>query len=132
MAVVRCAEGAMSKVYSFRLSANNPREAHAREMIPSWMEAGYSLRQIIVDALINYNHSNSNSRELNPVMERLQFLLLSLEEAIPRDKRRKILSTSILESIKKISQIRYVIKLIEIMLFLRETIEILFLGSNDV
>ena len=90
----------MSKVYSFRLDTNNPREDQAREVIEAWVEDGYSLRRIIVDALINYDQSNSYSREVDPVLEKLQFILLSLEEAIPGDKRRTVLSTSFLDSIK--------------------------------
>ena len=89
----------MSKVYSFRLSEFNPREAQAREVIESWMEGGYSLRQIIVDALISYNQSNSNSRDVDPILEKLQDLLLSIEEAIPRDKEHTVLSTSFIDSI---------------------------------
>jgi hypothetical protein len=43
----------MSKVYSFRIE-NNPREAQAREVIDAWVTQGYSLRHIIVCALISY------------------------------------------------------------------------------
>lgn len=44
----------MSKVYSFRLDENNPREAQAREVIEAWVEEGYSLRYAVVEALITY------------------------------------------------------------------------------
>ena len=42
----------MSKVYSFRLDDDNPREAQARGVIKAWMGEGYSLRHIITDALL--------------------------------------------------------------------------------
>ena len=42
----------MSKVYSFRLDNNNPREAQAREVMEAWADEGYSLRQVVVDALL--------------------------------------------------------------------------------
>ena len=41
----------MSKVYSFRLDENNPREAQAREVIDAWVSKGYSLRHILTEAL---------------------------------------------------------------------------------
>jgi hypothetical protein len=42
----------MSKVYSFRLGDENPRESQAMAVIEAWMEEGYSLRQIITRALV--------------------------------------------------------------------------------
>lgn len=91
----------MSKVYSFRLSDDNPREAEAKHVIETWMEVGYSLRQTIVDALIYYNQYNTKSREVDPIIEKLQYLLLSLEESIPKDRRRSVLTTSFLDGIKQ-------------------------------
>ena len=44
----------MSKVYSFRLCDENPREAQAREVIEAWVEEGYLFRYIIVESLISY------------------------------------------------------------------------------
>ena len=42
----------MSKVFSFRLNDDNPREAQAREEIKAWVKEGYSLRYIITEALL--------------------------------------------------------------------------------
>lgn len=44
----------MSKVYSFKLNDDNPREAQAREIIEAWVEERYSLRHIITEALLIY------------------------------------------------------------------------------
>ena len=63
----------MSKVYSFRLDKNNPREAQAREVIDAWMEKGYSLRNILTDALISPH--NKHKGEADMLVEQLKSLL---------------------------------------------------------
>jgi len=65
----------MSKVYSFRLDENNPREAQAREVIDAWVEKGYSLRHIIIEALIIYHNQDSQNSELEEILERITHLL---------------------------------------------------------
>jgi hypothetical protein len=59
----------MSKVYSFRLDSENPREALAMDVINTWVSQGYSLRQILTDALINYQDKGNDEREWNRVFE---------------------------------------------------------------
>ena len=68
----------MSKVYSFRLDENNPRETQAREVIDAWMGEEYSLRYVIVDALLSYERVDDNQDELSIFLEKLQDLILSL------------------------------------------------------
>ena len=64
----------MSKVYSFRLNLNNPREAQAIATINELDRKGYSLRQIVVNALLQ--------SEENPerVMQDMEFVLEQLSE----------------------------------------------------
>jgi hypothetical protein len=70
----------MSKVYSFRLDENNPREAQAKEVIHAWVEEGYSLRHVVVDALISYKKEEIGQGELVSVVEQLQDLILSMDK----------------------------------------------------
>jgi len=70
----------MSKVYSFRLDENNPRETQAREVIIVWLEKGYSLRQIIVDALISYHNKDNHNSELEGILGKISQLLETSNE----------------------------------------------------
>ena len=58
----------MSKVYSFRLSNDNPREAQAREVIEAWVEEGYSLRQVIVESLLSLESGTNSYSEIRSVL----------------------------------------------------------------
>jgi hypothetical protein len=69
----------MSKVYSFRLDENNPREAQAREVIEAWASNGYSLRRIIVNALISYQSENSYASSMEDVLEKITRLFRSMK-----------------------------------------------------
>ena len=95
----------MSKVYSFRLDENNPRETQAREVIDAWVSKGYSLRQVLVDSLIQYENNGKQYKDL-------YLLLKQLWELINQDTNRKMpvesedeatiaLSPSFLEGIRK-------------------------------
>ena len=70
----------MSKVYSFRLDENNPREAQAREVIDAWVSKGYSLRHIIIEALIFYHNQDSQNSELEDILEKITHLLATTNE----------------------------------------------------
>lgn len=70
----------MSKVYSFRLSDDNPREAQAREVIEAWVEEGYSLRHVVVEALLSHKKKEAGRGELSSVVVQLQNLILSLDK----------------------------------------------------
>ena len=75
MAVIRIAECHMSKVYSFRLSEDNPREAQARRSIEAWMTEGYSLRYVIVAAILDYKRKNSTPDDYVYLLKQLQNMI---------------------------------------------------------
>ena len=54
----------MSKVCSFRLDSDNPREAQAIEVIDNWVSQGYSLRNLLTEALIKRGINQDNSSKL--------------------------------------------------------------------
>lgn len=91
----------MSKVYSFRLNVNNPREAQAREVIEAWVEAGYSLRHVVVEALISFKKAELGHSELNSVVEKLQDLILSFDKTEITQTSVAALSTSFLNAMKQ-------------------------------
>ena len=70
----------MSKVYSFRLDENNPREAQAKEVIEAWVSEGYSLRYVVVEAVVSYKKAKRGQGELASVVAQLQDLILSLDK----------------------------------------------------
>jgi tRNA U34 5-carboxymethylaminomethyl modifying GTPase MnmE/TrmE len=65
----------MSKVYSFRLSEDNPREARARRIIEAWVKEGYSLRHIFVEALLDYKRENSTPNDYGYLVKQLQNMI---------------------------------------------------------
>ena len=69
----------MSKVYSFRLSNDNPREAQAREVIESCVAEGYSLRHVVVEALLSTKQEGREHDNLNSIVGQLHDLILSLD-----------------------------------------------------
>jgi hypothetical protein len=95
----------MSKVYSFRLDFNNPREAQAREVINAWVLKGYSLRQVVIKALLNTSNENDSSKDLEQLIEKLGILLervdysgITLKSGKKMD---SVLPPAFLESISK-------------------------------
>jgi hypothetical protein len=66
----------MSKVYSFRLDENNPREAQAKEVIDAWVEEGYSLRRVIVDATVQYK--KDGNQDVDFLVEQVKVLVRGL------------------------------------------------------
>jgi hypothetical protein len=91
----------MSKVYSFRLDKNNPREAQAREVINAWVGEGYSLRHVVVDALLSYKKAEAGHDELNSVVEQLQDLILALDKQPAIQSSEASLSNSFLDAVKQ-------------------------------
>jgi hypothetical protein len=71
----------MSKVYSFRLDENNPREAQAREVIESWVAEGYSFRHVIVDALLSFHLNNHKNNKSEEIIEKIVHLLENMNTA---------------------------------------------------
>jgi hypothetical protein len=70
----------MSKVFSFRLSEVNPREIQAREVIEAWVGEGYSIRHIVVEALLNFNDSDKEHKELDKVIDQIKELIIMLND----------------------------------------------------
>jgi hypothetical protein len=70
----------MSKVYSFRLDEHNPREAQAKGIIHAWVGEGYSLRHVVVEALVSYKKEEIEQGEFVSVIEQLQDLILTLDK----------------------------------------------------
>ena len=62
----------MSKVYSFRLDENNPREAQAREVIETWFSQGYSLRHQLVDVLISFQNKGFQQNEYGELFKQIE------------------------------------------------------------
>ena len=92
----------MSKVYSFRLNDDNPREAQARAVIEAWVGEGYSLRHVVVDALIVYQKVELEQSELYSVIEQLQNLIISLEkEPTTNNNSNAALPNSFLDAVKQ-------------------------------
>jgi hypothetical protein len=94
----------MSKVFSFRLDENNPREAQAREVIDAWVSKGYALRQVITDALLSISKDGEQSEDLDILLEQLRELVNQgfnkpILESTEGNK--QILSTSFLNGIRK-------------------------------
>jgi len=67
----------MSKVFSFRLREDNPREAQAEGVIETWISQGYSLRHVLTDALIQYGNNGNRGEEITDLIEQLRDLLKS-------------------------------------------------------
>lgn len=69
----------MSKVISFRLNPENPREAEALTILNDWLSQGFSTRYIMTEALMNSAHSQvSDSASLNDLLNQIKELLTSI------------------------------------------------------
>ena len=77
----------MSKVYSFRLDENNPREAQAREVIETWAAQGYSLRYQLVDVLISFQDKGSQQKAYDELLKQIERLIVhsKKENQAPND-----------------------------------------------
>jgi hypothetical protein len=94
----------MSKVYSFRLNEDNPREAQAIEVINAWVSHGYSLRQILTESLLNYKETNKITNGWDHLYGQLSALIEKLESGgleEPQEKNKTILSPFFLDAMKK-------------------------------
>lgn len=69
----------MSKIYSFRLDEDNPREAQARQVIEAWASRGYSLRYILVEAILAYANKEARQTDLSSALEQIITLLQELK-----------------------------------------------------
>lgn len=94
----------MSKVYSFRLSDENPREAQAREVIDALVSQGYSLRHILTDALIRYGDKGNPTSGWDKVYDQLSEIVRELENGGVKNQskhNRSALSPGFVEAMKK-------------------------------
>jgi hypothetical protein len=91
----------MSKVYSFRIDEDNPREAQAKGVIQTWVEEGYSLRYVIVEALLSYKKGDAGQEELNTIVEQLKDLISSLDKQPLDHITEGSLPNSFLEAVKQ-------------------------------
>ena len=68
----------MSKVISFRLNPDNPRDAKALDVLQEWISQGFSTRHTITEALLQLDSANSNladSSVLNDLSQQIKELL---------------------------------------------------------
>ena len=91
----------MSKVYSFRLSDDNPREAQAKGGINAWVEEGYSLRHVVVEALLSFENRDAGHSELNEVVEQLHDLIATLDLPSNPKSSDAVLPNSFLSAVKQ-------------------------------
>jgi hypothetical protein len=93
----------MSKVYSFRLNDNNPREFQASEVINAWISKGYSARHVITEALLAVGNNGAHQDQIFRLLNQIKELLLE-KDAAPKPKEEsstnKVLSISFIESLK--------------------------------
>jgi len=75
----------MSKVYSFRLDDNNPREAQARKEIKDWVDKGFSLRYVITEVLLNFGDSKNEDGEVYTLLAQIKSMVSELENTPPFD-----------------------------------------------
>ena len=72
----------MSKVISFRLNQDNPREAEALTVLHQWLEQGFNTRHTMTVALLNLDSANSQATDngtLIVLSNQIQELLESIE-----------------------------------------------------
>ena len=65
----------MSTVFSFRLDENNPREAQALQILQAWASRGYSLRHVLVEALLAYKEDESREGNNSDALEQIIAML---------------------------------------------------------
>ena len=53
----------MSEVISFRMDKNNPREAHALDVLNTWIDKGFNTRFILTKALLELDHPDFDAEE---------------------------------------------------------------------
>lgn len=77
----------MSEVISFRLDKSNKREADAFEILEAWCSKGYSVRHVMIEALLKLGDpglefsQNSPNPDLNIVLFKVNKLLEQIEKS---------------------------------------------------
>jgi len=73
----------MSKVISFRLNPENPREAEALTVLQRWLKDGFSTRYALTEALLKLDSTYSLSAErraLNDLSHQIKEILENIEK----------------------------------------------------
>lgn len=99
--MVRWFKGAKRKADSFLLNNENPRPAQAGEVIEVRVAEGYSLRHVVVEALLAYMKAEES--KLSSVVEQLQDIILSLDNK-PFLASDASLSNSFLDSVRRFTK----------------------------
>ena len=78
----------MSEVISFRLNHDNLREAKTLLILQDWIAKGYSLRQIITDALLKLDKNEHDPEsimigDLTEALSKVNFWLMQIEGSEP-------------------------------------------------
>lgn len=68
----------MSEVISFRLDPDNPREASAILVIQAWKDKGFSVRQIMVEALLKLE-TNRSDESLSGLYRKMEEISVQIE-----------------------------------------------------
>ena len=72
----------MSKVISFRLNPENPREAEALTILESWISQGFSTRHTLTEALLMLDSRNSrplDNEAFKDLSHQIKELILRVE-----------------------------------------------------
>ncbi len=74
----------MSEVISFRLDPDNPREVSAILVLQTWKDKGFSIRQIMAEALLKLetNNNNESDQSLSDLFRKLEEISVQLEGII--------------------------------------------------
>ena len=91
----------MSKVYSFRLSEDNPREAQVIKIIETKVSEGYRLRFIVVDSLIISHLPNQQEKFLNEFVNKLSEIIDRSSNEKGKLENRKALTQKFIQGIKQ-------------------------------
>jgi hypothetical protein len=68
--------------YSFRLNSDRKREAEARLILHQWREKGYTVREILTEALLNLDRSKGSETEAT--MNEMKAMINTLSEIVDR------------------------------------------------
>lgn len=104
----------MSKVISFRLSKDNPREAQAYEVLKAWQDKGYSVRHTITEALLkldgpglgsitcaSFDDINQTLNQVRELLERIRNADNSSQKSLNPGPYHSSLNDNFIASIKK-------------------------------
>ena len=101
----------MSKVISFRLNSDNPREAQALTILYDWLSQGFSTRHTLTEALLSLSFDNnelSQKQDLINLAIKMEELLNNFEAVISQSGYQKRSSKGDLSDIFKTALIQAV------------------------